>query len=369
MNIESFNEQITQFNKNNLAIIFDDISDSERAVFVSSARDITEDIFNTILTHSMGGITQVAISHEKAFQLELQPLRRPTSNISENSHSVSFCTTVDAREGIKTGISVHDRVTTLNLLGSSTTQARQLVKPGHVFPLIVAQGGVLVKNDLPEACYDFINIANVGDAAVVVEIFNNQGDYLSIRDQIELAENLKINRIGITDIIKYRLNSEKLVHLQSENQIYNEKENISLNVKTYHSAIFSRDEVAFVYGDLNQDDTILTRIQSENTLADIFDSSPHSTNAQLNKALELIKEKGSGVIIYLRNDDALNSAPMNKKDINMNAPSFIRDYGIGAQILSALNVKKINLLSNSSRNLVGLSSYGVKVESQTKFDY
>jgi len=354
-----FQDRIKQLKATHIAIIYDE--DEKQAVFVAPAEVISCSEMNTILTLCQGGITSVAISAERANQLELQPLIRPRTDARQIELSQKYCTTVDARENITTGISVSDRVTTINILGSNNPQPRQLVKPGHVFPIITSTGGTLVKNALPEAALDLITLAEFKNAALFMDILDEHGEFLTDLDAIKTKFHFPV--FTISDIVRFRLEHERIIQCISDYnvslnnndswQIYNFKANFSTSI-----------HLALVFGKIDSTQPILVRVQTANPIYDVFGGSEIPTRKRLHDSLKLIKQNGSGIFLYLRPSAYNLLSPKLNCSVTLNTKN-LREYGLGAQILYSLGVRKINLLSNSTKNLIGLKSFGIEIISQT----
>ncbi len=340
------------FNEAGYVILYDDSTPDERAVITAPANTVTPDLMNKILGLSNGGITSVAISPERAEALELQPMARPSTQTTVAAPQ--FCLTVEAREGVTTGISCADRATTINCLAKEPPLARSLVKPGHVFPIEVSSGGVLVKNALPEGTLDLAKIAGFSDAALFMDLLDDSGNFLNSSAQ----EKIEAPRIPLSDVVKYRLNTEKIIYKVAEAKLPT-SDDTELRSHVYKSTIFVGEHVALVKGTIKSDDVILTRVQTEMTIDDVFGG---PSRKALHEALSTISTEGSGVLLYLRH----SSQGFLKEQLNKTLlpPNTLREYGIGAQILCDLGVRKVKIISNSKTSLIGLKAFGIEIVDQ-----
>ncbi|MGI6525283.1 MAG: 3,4-dihydroxy-2-butanone-4-phosphate synthase [Bdellovibrionota bacterium] len=364
---ENLSDKIDSFKERGIALLYDDSSDLNNAVLVAAAQTLSPKLMNDVLELSKGGITSVAISADRATALELQPMTRPRTTPTKLNINSKFCISVDAREGITTGISASDRADTIRIIGEEFPSPRKLVKPGHVFPLETVTGGVLVKNALPEGALDLVKLAGYTDAALFVDVLNDLGDFLEKEGQLKLVEKHHLARISLSDLIKYRLSTEQLIQRVAEAKLPTKTDD-GLRSYMYKSKFFSGEHIALVHGEIDPSKPVLTRVQTEATLADVFGGNTPPTRRLLQASIAAIKQRECGIFLYLKNTNLgyLQQQVKNTKpaELNLEAPTIIREYGIGAQILYDLGARKIEILSNSSKNLVGLKSYGIEIVSQ-----
>ncbi len=355
----SISSRIAQFAAKRLSIVIDDVG-SGRAVVVSPAQDISEDMVNQILSLS-GGLTFVALSAERgaAFLLPFMARSAHKGDIRDSSQHRHY-TSVEAREGVSTGISAADRAVTIRILGAPTPQPRALVKPGHIFPIEATSGGVLVKAAINEAALDIVILARFSDAALFMDLLNQAGELLSSDEALALAHESQIPAFTISEIIQHRLVGEQLVSRTAEATLPT-KEAGEMRALVYRSAIHDVEHIALVKGTIEPGQTVLVRVQSENTLADVFGSPHPASRKQLQNALRAVGARGTGVLVYLRKPTITDSPPSSPGHAGA---SEMREYGIGAQILRDLGATRIELLSSTQRALDGLSSFGISVVSQ-----
>lgn len=358
---------LTNFAATRLCVLQDDIGDN-RSVLVAPAQDIRTEEVNRIITVT-GGLTFVAITPERAGALMLTPM---PGSVSENSwkcpHGIlNQYTSVEAREGVTTGISAADRATTIRTLGSKHPHPRSLVKPGHIFPVATKEGGTLVRATIPEAALDITMLAGFSDAALFIDFLDHAGDFISAETAANWADLNKIPLITVSELIRHRLIIEPLIERISEARLPTAKAG-TVKAIAYRSKIHDVEHIALVKGEIVPNKPTLVRVQVEHTIADVFGGNQPNTRDQISHSLQAIEQQGSGVFLYLRRS-SLADLPL-FSDANP-APSLppqtalnMREYGVGAQILRDLGISQIELLSSTQRNLEGLDSFGISVVTQ-----
>ncbi len=365
LQIPDFLEELT---RSRLGVLIDDLG-SSRAALVAPAQEISAELVNRALALS-GGLTFVALSQERAAALMLPEMSRPEPSAAPNARegdSLKMLSSVEAREGITTGISASDRAATLRILGAKMPHPRDLVKPGHIFPVEARTGGVLVKAAIPEGALDLVSLAGFSDAALFIDLLGASGELLSSEEAARFASDHGIAAAALSELISYRLHREPLVTRTAEatipSQIAGELRGI-----TYRSAIHDVEHIALVKGDVSHGGPVLVRVQAENTLSDVFGGGSRSSRAQLQASLRAIAERGSGVLLYLRRPHIEET---NGERHSVQTPAqranqarMMREYGVGAQILRDLGITQIEVLSSSSKSLSGLASFGLTIVSQ-----
>lgn len=345
----------------------DDVGDN-RSVIVAPALNISADEVNFIIA-TTGGLTFVALSTARAAAFMLTPMpNTQATSLSRNLSSIlDQYTSVEAREGVTTGISSSDRATTISVLGSLDPHPRALVKPGHIFPVGTKQGGSVVKAGIPEAALDIVTLAGFSDAALFVDFLDSSGEFLSPEAANNWAVTHNLPTITISEVIQHRLLREPLVARLSEANLPT-REAGKVRAIAYRSIIHDVEHVALVKGDLLTGQPVLVRVQVENTVADLFGGSSPATRQQISGSLRALAERGSGVLLYLRRNSLTEhtAKPLtNSPSLSPIPPSAgMREYGVGAQILRDLGISKIELLSSTQRNLIGLDSFGISVVAQ-----
>jgi 3,4-dihydroxy 2-butanone 4-phosphate synthase/GTP cyclohydrolase II len=361
-----FSQFLTTFSRTKLAILVDDLSAS-RAALIAPAEDISAADINRILTIS-GGLTLVAISPERASAFLLSSMARPATSDRSTlpTAQTSQYVSVEAREGISTGISAADRARTLQILGARTAQPRALVKPGHIFPVETRSGGVLVKTAIPEGALDIVKMIGATDAALFVDLLDAQGDLMSERHAEELATTESLPIITLSELIRYRLQQEPLVQRVAEAMLPTTMAG-EVRAVVYRSHISDIEHVALVKGDVSGDTPVLVRVQAEHTVPDVFGGTSPATRSHLQNSLKEVGERGRGVLLYLRRpfmDPKGNSVQHLKDSPPSPSATIMREYGVGAQILRDLGVTHVELLTSSTHLLEGLPSFGITVVAQ-----
>ncbi len=356
------------FKTRSLALIIDDLGEVERAILVAAAQNITTSIVNEIL-HISSGPLFVALSPERVQAFMLSKMGRPRvtpAHATDINSQLNICLSVEAREGVTTGISVADRTATIKVLGEASPNARKLVKPGHIFPVEVREGGTLVKNALPEAALDLVKICGASEAAVFVDVLNESGDLIDIAAAGELAGRLSIPRLTLSDLMRYRLENEKLVFKVAEARLPTRLAG-ELKSCVYRTSLHEAEHFALVKGEIDPTKPVLTRVQTEHTCADVFGGLSTPSRKHLRDCLRAINQQGCGVFLYLRSPFAgiLREQVSDPQADKVKKPmALMREYGIGAQILRDLGVRKIELLSSSNKVLSGISTFGIEIVAQ-----
>jgi len=359
---------ISSFRNNRLSVLIDDAG-SSRAALVAPAHKITETEVNRILRLS-GGLTFVALSPERASAFLLNTMIRPNAGEKSSLATplIPQYTSVEAREGISTGISAADRAATIAILGSETPQPRALVRPGHIFPVETREGGVLVNLALPEGAVDLARLAGFTDAALFVDLLDARGELMQAEEAREFGKHNSIPTTSLTEIIAHRLEREPLVTRVAEARLPTTLAG-AVRAIVYRSKIHDVEHIALVKGRVDGDEPVLVRVQSENTITDVFGGITPNSRLHLQNALRAIGSRERGVFLYLRRsfiDDRSNNIQPLKATHSAQtvAPTMMREYGVGAQILRDLGISRIELLATTPRALAGLPSFGIHIVSQ-----
>jgi 3,4-dihydroxy 2-butanone 4-phosphate synthase/GTP cyclohydrolase II len=291
----------------------------------------------------------------------------PMASENRESQQTDFAISVDAAEGITTGISAYDRAATVRILADPATEANQLVQPGHIFPLRAKPGGVLQRAGHTEAAVDLAQLAGLDPSGVICEILNEDGSLARLPDLIKFKAKHGLKLISIADLIEYRHTRDKLVERVVTRPFDSEFGQFDLHV--FRSVLDERQHIALSLGDLDARPT-LVRVQSENLLGDVFRSRELGGFHALAKAMEMIAAAGHGVALYIgqpkggfRVVESAGNAQI--KEVGPMKMDF-RDYGIGAQILAELGLKKIRLLSSTPRKVVALDGYDLEIVEQVR---
>jgi len=347
-----------------MVIVTDDESRENEGDLVMAAEKVTPQAVNQMILHARGLICVPMMGHQ---------LRRlginPMASENRESHQTDFAISVDAAEGITTGISAYDRAETIRLLADPESQPEQLVQPGHVFPLRAKPGGVLQRAGHTEAAVDLAQLAGLNPSGVICEILNEDGSLARLPDLVEFKKTHGLKLISIADLIEYRHTRDKLVEHLTTRPFESEFGAFDLHI--FRSVLDNRQHLALSLGKLDAKPT-LVRVHSENLLADIFrDKSRGGYNA-LTTALRRISEAGHGVIVYIEQPQGGirvgEARGGNRRREVGPAKMDFRDYGIGAQILVELGLRKIRLLSSTPRKVVGLDGYDLEIVEQVALD-
>ena len=362
---------ITDIKAGKMVIITDDADRENEGDLIASAECITPEIVNFMAKYGRGLIC-TPISDSIATRLEL-PMMVPNNR---ESFKTNFTVSVDAAKGITTGISAADRATTIKLLSEDCTIGEDLVQPGHIFPLLAKPGGVLRRAGHTEAAIDLAKLAGLNEAAVICEILNDDGTMSRLPELLNLAKEHDLKIGTIESLIQYRRKRERLIeHLET----------ISLptswgdfDLHMYQSAFDEETHLALVRGKIDPDSPITVRVHSECLTGDVFASKRCDCGIQLDSAMERISSEENGILLYMRQEgrgiglkakihayklqeEGYDTVEANEK---LGYPSDLRDYGIGAQILYDLGVRKIRLMTNNPKKVVGLNAHKLEIVEQ-----
>ena len=355
-----------------MVIVTDDEDRENEGDLICAAEKVTPDMV-TFMVREGGGMLCVPVSLDIAQRLNL------ASMVPENREAfrTDFTVTVDAAQGITTGISSADRARTINLLASPDSTSKDFVQPGHINPLVAKPGGVLRRAGHTEAAVDLCRLAGLREAGVLIEIMNPDGTMARLPDLKKFAKKHKLKIGSIADLIAYRRRSERLIE---KIEVVDMPTDFGVfNLHLYRSSLDGVHHVALAMGDIDPDEPTLVRVHSECLTGDIFASRRCDCGSQLHAAMKMVAEAGRGVIVYMRGHEGrgigLHGKIMAYKlqeqgldtveaNLKLGFPMDLRDYGIGAQIISDLGVHKILLMTNNPRKVVGLQGHKLEIVEQ-----
>lgn len=324
---------------------------------VIPAQMVTPDAINFMAKHGRGLIC-LSLNSERAKQLHLELL--PSSNRAR--HACAFTVSIEAREGVSTGISAHDRARTVSVAIDPTKDFHDITTPGHVFPLVAKDGGVLVRAGHTEAAVDVARLAGLYPAGVICEIMNDDGTMARLPDLIRFAQRHEIKIGTIADLIAYRLGYDHLVNVVAATRIVSAYGGM-FDLRVYASTVDSTEHVALVKGDVRSGAPVLVRVHATNTLDDVISARGYHETL-VHKAMEIIGEAGRGVLVLIRegSPEAVSSRLKREPGSDGFGQQRLIEYGVGAQILLDLGVRQMILMSNApARKIVGLEGFGLKV--------
>lgn len=367
--LNTIDEAIEDLRDGKLIIVVDDEDRENEGDFIAAAEKITPEMVNFMVTEGRGLIC-VPITEERCEELDLGMMVGTNTSL----HETPFTVSVDAvGEDVTTGISAHDRAVTIQRLADPATLPNQLGRPGHIFPLRARSRGVLRRAGHTEAAVDLARLAGLSPAGVLVEIMNSDGSMARLPELYEIAQKFGLKLVSIADLIAYRLNNESLIERGEEVQLPTSHGKFRLIPFLQKSN--GVEHIALIKGEWEPEETVLVRVHSSCATGDIFGSLRCECGDQLHKAMELIEAEGKGVIVYIQ-QEGRGIGLMNKikayklqeqgidtvdANIHLGFDPDERDYGVGAQILCSLGVRKMRLLTNNPVKRVGLEGYGLKV--------
>ena len=339
-------------------ILVDDEDRENEGDLIIPAEMADDKAINFMAKHGRGLIC-LSMTGERIKELGLPPMAKRNSC----RHQTAFTVSIEAREGVTTGISAADRAKTISVAINDQMTANDIATPGHVFPLEARQGGVLVRAGHTEAAVDISRMAGLKPAGVICEIMNDDGTMARLPDLVLFAKKHDLKIATIADLIAYRRRNDKLVE-RTQEAVINSRYGGEFTLYTYVNNVEYAEHVVLVKGQIDKNKTNLVRMHSLNVLNDVLGDTLDGKDGELQKAMQKISDNGSGVIVILREPKKnILSQIINKRQGNdSNDKAALRDYGIGAQILLDLGVEKMRLLTNSKRSIIGLEGYGLEIE-------
>jgi 3,4-dihydroxy 2-butanone 4-phosphate synthase/GTP cyclohydrolase II len=350
-------------------IVVDDEDRENEGDLIFAAEMVTPELVGFMVRHTSGYIC-VPLTEAECDRLELPPMY----HTNQDKRGTAYTVTVDAREGVSTGISAADRAHTIELLASATTKPSDLARPGHVVPLRAKNGGVLRRPGHTEAAVDLAVMAGLRPAGVLCEMVRDDGSMRRLPDLMDFADEHGLTIISIADLIAYRRRTEKQIERVAEAKM--PTEHGTFTAYGYRATHDGTEHIALVTGDIGDGTDVLVRVHSECLTGDVFGSVRCDCGPQLHAAMDRITEEGRGVVLYMRGHEGRGIGLMHKlqayqlqdngrdtvdANLDLGLPADARDYGTGAQILYDLGVRTMRLLTNNPAKRAGLEGYGLEV--------
>ena len=369
MGISSIKEAIVDIKSGRMVILVDDEDRENEGDLCLAAEFVTPEAINFMAKYGRG-LVCLSLSEDLADKLNLHPMVVD----NRSCFGTAFTVSIEAKRGVTTGISAADRATTIRTAVADDVTPDDVVSPGHIFPIRAKKGGVLVRTGQTEGSVDLARLAGLKAAGVICEIMKDDGTMARMPDLEIFAKEYDLKIATISDLIQYRMQHESLIRRAAAAMIPTIFGG-QFKIVVYENDVDDMKHVALVKGDIGPEDEVLVRVHSECLTGDVFGSERCDCGHQLHRAMEMVNEVGKGIIVYMHQEgrgiglvNKIKAYELQERgkdtveaNISLGFKADLRDYGIGAQILADLGVKKMKLMTNNPKKIVGLEGYGLTV--------